>query len=196
MPLNIAVIYGSVRTHRQGIKAARFIVNKFKERGHNVTLIDPMDYDLPMLDFMRKEYEAGIPPHPIPESIDKIGNILEGSDSFIVVTGEYNHGVPPALKNILDHFQREYFFKPSSIASYSAGPFGGLRVAVHLRAVLAELGSPTLPTLFPISAVQDAFKDDGTPIESEYEERIKQFIEEHEWYAEALKLKRDQGTPY
>ncbi len=196
MPLDIAVIYGSVRPHRQGIKAARFVVRKFAERGHNVTLIDPLEHKLPMLGYMRKEFGLEGVPAKAPEAVEKLGKILDSCDSFVIVTGEYNHGIPPALKNILDHFQSEYFFKPSSIACYSAGPFGGVRAAVHLRAVLAELGSPSLPTLLPISAVQDAFDEDGTAIETAYEERIVQFIEEHEWYATAFKEKRKDGTPY
>ena len=195
MPLDIAVIYGSVRPHRQGIRAARFVVSKFRERGHNVTLIDPLEHKLPMLGYMRKEFGLeGVP--KAPDAIERLGRILEASDSFVIVTGEYNHSIPPALKNLLDHFQSEYFFKPSSIACYSAGPFGGVRAAVHIRAVLAELGAPSLPTLFPVSAVQDAFDEDGAAIETAYEERIVQFIEEHEWYATALKEKRKQGTPY
>ncbi len=195
MPLDIAVIYGSVRPHRQGIKAARFVVRKFAERGHNVTFIDPLEHKLPMLGYMRKEFGLEGAPKA-PEAVEKLGNILEASDSFVIVTGEYNHGIPPALKNILDHFQSEYFFKPSSIACYSSGPFGGVRAAVHIRAILAELGTPSLPTLFPISAVQDSFEEDGTPIDTAYESRIGQFIEEHEWYATALKEKRKEGTPY
>jgi NAD(P)H-dependent FMN reductase len=192
MGLRISVIYGSVRSERQGIKAARFIERKFSERGHDVTLVDPLEHRLPLLDYMYKEYEEG----EAPEAIEKLGRIISGSDSFVIVTGEYNHSVPPALKNLLDHYQGEYFFKPSSIACYSAGPFGGVRAAVHLRAIMAELGSPSLPTLFPVSAVQDAFRDNGTPLEEAYERRIVQFIEEHEWYAYAMKEKREQGTPY
>lgn len=41
--LKIAVIYGSVRSARQGIKAARFIINKVQQRGHEATLIDTME---------------------------------------------------------------------------------------------------------------------------------------------------------
>ena len=196
MSLDIAVIYGSVRPHRQGIKAARFIEQKFKERGHNVTLIDPLLHKLPMLGYMRKEFGLEGVPQKAPDEVEALGRILEASDSFVIVTGEYNHSIPPALKNMLDHFQSEYFFKPGSIACYSAGPFGGVRAAVHLRAILAELGMPSLPTLFPISGVQDAFSEDGSAIDTAYEERIVPFIEEHEWYATALKEKRKQGTPY
>lgn len=192
MGLSIAIIYGSVRRERQGIKAARFILNKFRERGHDVTLADPREAGLPMLDLMYKEYTN----NDAPPEIDRLGKLLAASDSFVIVTGEYNHSIPPALKNLLDHFQKEYFFKPSSIACYSAGSFGGVRAAVHLRAILAELGSPSLPTLFPITYVQNAFNDEGVPIEEAYIHRIEQFILEHEWYAEALLEKRKGGTPY
>lgn len=192
MKLNIAVLYGSVRTDRQGIKAARFITDKFAARGHKVTLIDPLEHKLPMLDYMYKEYTAD----NAPEAIARLGGILDSADSYVVVTGEYNHSIPPVLKNMLDHYQREYFFKPTSIACYSSGTFGGVRAAVHLRAILAELGSPSLPTLFPIPFVQDAFDEKGVPVDEEYNSRVIQFVAEHEWYAKALLEKRKNGTPY
>ncbi len=47
--LNFVVVYGSVRTERKGIKAAHFIINKLKERGHEITFIDPLEYKLPLL---------------------------------------------------------------------------------------------------------------------------------------------------
>lgn len=53
MALNLVVVYGgSVRSDRQGIRAARFIVNGFKARGHAVTLVDPLEVRLPLLDRM------------------------------------------------------------------------------------------------------------------------------------------------
>ena len=60
--MNIAVLYGSARRSRQGIKAARFIVRKLEEREHAVTLVDSQEYALPMLDKMYKEYDAGDAP--------------------------------------------------------------------------------------------------------------------------------------
>jgi NAD(P)H-dependent FMN reductase len=52
----------------------------------------------------------------------------------IVVSGEYNHTVPPALTNLMDHFLEEYCRKPSAIVCHSAGPFGEARSRVaHTR---------------------------------------------------------------
>jgi hypothetical protein len=42
MPLDLLIIYGSVRHARQGIKAARFILQTCLGRGHNATLVDPL----------------------------------------------------------------------------------------------------------------------------------------------------------
>ena len=61
MRLNIPVFYGSLRTGRQGIKAASFILSKLKLRDHDATLNDPLEYKLPLLDRMYKEYKKVMP---------------------------------------------------------------------------------------------------------------------------------------
>lgn len=184
--MKIAILYGSVRSGRQGIKAARFIKTKLTERKHDANIIDPAELPLPFLDKMHKEYPEGT----APETMEKIHKVLLEADGFVVVAGEYNHSIPPALKNTLDHFQSEYHYKPSAIVSYSAGTFGGVRVAVHLRAVLAELGMSSIPATFPISKIQDAFDEQGNALEKAYDRRIVRFLDEFEWYIRALKNER------
>ena len=188
----IAVIYGSVRHHRQGIRAARFVTKKLEERGHEVDFIDAKDYELPLLDKMYKEFDEG----DAPESIQKLADKLTAAEGFVIVTGEYNHSLPPALKNLLDHFQKEYLFKPSAIACYSGGIFGGVRAAVHSRAVLAELGTPSISSMFPVPRVQKSFDEDGNPNDEAFHGFIKKFLDEFDWYVQALKAAREQGTPF
>ena len=117
--------------------------------------------------------------------------ILEAADGFIVVSAEYNHSVPAALKNLLDHFQGEYLYKPSAIVTYSAGPFAGVRALVNLRGILAELGTPSIPSSFPVSQVQKAFDDEGKAVEASYDKRVVKFLDEYEWYADAMARKRN-----
>jgi NAD(P)H-dependent FMN reductase len=130
MSLNFLTLYGSVRTERQGIKFARFLDTQLRKRGHASTLIDPLQYRVPLLDKMYKEYPKGEAPEPL----DAMAGLIREADGFLVVSGEYNHGIPPALKNMLDHFLEEWFWRPSAIACYSAGAFGGVRAAMQLRA--------------------------------------------------------------
>jgi NAD(P)H-dependent FMN reductase len=186
--LNTAVIYGSARRNRQGIKAARFVVRKLEERGHDVSLVDTLELRLPELDLMYKEFTAG----DAPDAMQKVGQILAKADGFIVVSAEYNHSIPSALKNLLDHYQSEYLYKPSGIVTYSAGPFGGVRALVNLRAILAELGTPSIPSAFPVSQIHSAFDDEGVAQDTAYDNRIVKFLDEYEWYANALKRARAQ----
>ena len=191
MTLKIPVLYGSVRTDRQGIKAARFIETELRQRGHHPTLIDPLEYRLPLLDRMYKEYAGDAP-----DVLQRLAALYKEADGFMIVSGEYNNGIPPALKNLLDHFLEEYFWRPSAIVCYSAGRFGGVRAAMQLRMTLGELGMPSIPSLFPIGNVQNVFSDDGVPKEPAAVRGAKRFLDEFEWYANALKAARAGGVPY
>ena len=188
MSLKIVVFHGSVRSERQGIKAARFIIKKCQERGHEVALIDAAEYCLPLLDKMYKEYE----PEKAPELLQRMAKLIIPADAYIVVSGEYNHTIPPALANLMDHFLEEYFWKPSAIVCYSAGAFGGVRASIALRPMLAEMGTSSIPSILPIPTVQKAFEEDGTPKDNAYHERAERFLEELEWYACALREARSK----
>ena len=59
MSLHFAVFYGSVRSERQGIEYARFLNAQLAAGGHQVSFVDPLEYRLPLLDKMHKEYPAG-----------------------------------------------------------------------------------------------------------------------------------------
>lgn len=189
--MRVAVVYGSVRSQRQGIKAARFVERQLKQRDHEVRFIDPMEAGFPLLDLRYREYDEG----SAPEAMDRASAIIKDSDALVFVTGEYNHGIPPALKNIIDHFGPDYKWRVAAIVSYSAGNFGGIRAALALRTVLAAVGLITIPRSFPISKVQDSFNRDGEAIEEAYEKRIQGFLDELEWYAKAIAAQRAKGVP-
>ncbi len=84
MSLHFAVFYGSVRSERQGIKYARFLKAQLAARGYQVSFVDPIEYRLPLLDKMHKEYPAGAAPDPLPELAD----IIRSADGFMIVSGE------------------------------------------------------------------------------------------------------------
>jgi NAD(P)H-dependent FMN reductase len=192
MDMQISIIYGSVRSERKGIIAARYLERKLKDRNIQVSLVDPLAYELPMLDLMYKEYAPG----SAPATMEKLAQLFNESDGFLLLTGEYNHSVPPALKNLLDHFQREYFFKPSAIASYSAGSYGGVRAAVHLRVIAGELGMPSIPSMLPFPKIGGLFDKDLHPLNPRIERSTDRFLDEFTWYIEAFKRRRAEGTPY
>ncbi len=192
MPLTIPVIFGSVRSARVGPRVAHYLVKAVEKRGHTAILVDPEAYPLPLLDKMYKEYT----PETVPPVLARLAPIIKSADAYLIVTAEYNHSVPPALSNLLDHFLEEYNFKPSAIACYSPGVFGGVRAAMQLRAMLPEMGMTSIPSLLPFSKVYDVLDADGNPTDPRIEAATDKFLAEFEWYANALKAARAQGTPY
>ena len=192
MPLTMPVILGSVRSDRIGIRAARFLVARLEERGIEAPLVDPAELGLPLLDRMYKEYAKGEAPEPL----ERLAALYRRSDAFVVVSAEYNHGVPPALSNTLDYFLEEYSWRPSAICCYSAGQYGGVRAAMPLRAMLAEMGMSSIPSLLPIPRLHTALDEAGVPAEDWLGRAASRFLDELVWYAEALKARRGTGTPY
>jgi len=192
MRLNLVVLLGSVRSDRKGLRVARYVARQFTDRGHAVTLVDPQELQLPLLDRMYKEYPKG----SAPEVLERLATLYRAADAFVVVSAEYNHSIPPALSNLLDHFLEEYFWRPSAIACYSAGAFGGVRAAMQLRAMLCELGMPSISSLFPVPHVEQTFSEAGDPSDAAIDRRFRRFAAELEWYAEALQARRAGGVPY
>jgi NAD(P)H-dependent FMN reductase len=190
--LSVAVLLGSVRRDRMGSRAAKLVVRELERRGHDVHLVDPLEVQLPLLDRMYKEHPAG----EAPENLERLATLYRAVDGFLVVSGEYNHGIPPALKNLLDHFLEEYFWRPSGIVCYSAGGFGGVRAAMQLRMTLAELGMPSISSLLPIPRIAQAIDEDGIAAEPITERSMNRFLDEFLWYANALAQGRAEGTPY
>lgn len=191
MPLDFLILYGSYRRDRLGMRAALFVKSEVEKRGHKAGLIDAKEVDLPILDRMYKEYAPGT----APPALERVAEAIRGCDGVIVVAGEYNHGIQPGLKNLLDHFLEEWFYRPSGIVCYSAGMFGGVRAAMQLRMTLAELGMASIPSLYPVPRVQKTFAEDGTPADDGPYRFVKPFLDELEWYAEALKAQRAKGLP-
>ena len=186
----IVVILGSVRSERHGIKVAKWVVSKLKNKGHDVSVVDPLELDLPLLDKMYKEMTAPT------EKLQKLQKIIKDADGYVPITPEYNHSISSALKNTLDYFLEEYFFKPSAIISYSVGNFGGIIAGNHLRQILAEMGTPAIPSQLSISRVHETFDVDGKLLDESYEQRFSRFLDEFEWYVSALAKQRHSGTPY
>lgn len=190
--LTIPVLLGSVRRDRQGIRAARLVVQALGHRGHEPVLVDAMELQLPILDRMYKEHPQGDAPEPL----ERLASLYRRADGFLVVAGEYNHGIQPGLKNLLDHFLEEYFWRPSGIVCYSAGTFGGVRAAMQLRMTLAELGMPSIPSLLPIPRIGSALDEDGRPLAESLPRSLDRFLDEFSWYCRALRRERAEGTPY
>jgi len=194
MSNRILVFYGSYRSDRLGIRLAQFVVEGFRGRGDDVELIDAKAVGLPMLDRMYKEYPNGGAPAPL----EKLAGQIRQADGFVFITGEYNWGVQPGLKNLTDHFLEEWFWRPAAIASYSAGRFAGARAATAWHGTLSEMGMVVVSSTIAAGPIAQTLSVEGKPI-GEGGKALKQafppFADDLLWWMEAAKAQRARRAP-
>jgi NAD(P)H-dependent FMN reductase len=183
--MNVVLIHSSVRLNRLGPSIVEMVKPHLK-KSWNLQIIDPKTHPLPLL--YERYYETE---NPLPD-LEYLHKLYAAADGFILVTAEYNHSIPPAMKNMLDHFTEEFAYKTCGIISYSDGAYGGVRAAEHLRLVCTNLKMPPVTTQ-PAITFADKKK---TPTQiKELGKALKLFVIEFEWYMEALKKQRSKGLP-
>jgi NAD(P)H-dependent FMN reductase len=193
----VAVLLGSVRSDRMGHRAAKWAVAQLEKREHEAVLVDAAELKLPLLDKMWKEIKKNPPTkyEKLQEKLAPVAKLYAKVDGFCVVSAEYNHSIPPGLTNLLDYFLEEYYFRPSAIVCYSGGQYGGVRAAMQLRALLPEVGMPTIPSLQPIPSIGNSLSEDGIALTQELAEKSGKFFDEFEWYMRAMKAERAKSVP-
>ena len=190
----ILVLYGSYRSDRKGIRLADFAVHRLRERGENAELIDAMAIGLPILDRMLKEYAPGT----APVAMESLGAKIREADAFLFVTGEYNWGVQPGLKNLTDHFLEEWFWRPAAIASYSAGRLSGTRSSYAWRNTLSEMGMVVISSTLTVGPIAETLDETGEPIGkagAKLAAAFSRFADDLAWWTEAAKSQRVKRAP-
>lgn len=177
-----------------GSRVAKLMMDQLSSTGHDAKLFDPQELDLPLLKKASFFYREG---EEKPQVLINMEKDLREADGFVFVSGEYNHTIPPALSNMIDHFGASvYSYKPSAICCYSPGIFGGMRAAMHLRCMLSEIGCLSVSNIFGIPRAHEAIAADGSPIDKHMESGATKLIAQLDWYAHALRNHRETaGIP-
>jgi len=194
MTHRILVFYGSYRSDRMGIRLAHFVVEGLRDRGDDVELIDALEVGLPMLDRMYKEYPKG----QAPAALEELAAKIRSADGFVFITGEYNWGIQPGLKNLTDHFLEEWFWRPAAIASYSAGRFSGVRAAAAWHSTLSEMGMVVISSSLAVGPIAHTLSADGKPTGDggkALEHAFPRFADDLSWWVEAAKVQRTKKPP-
>ena len=194
MTNRILVFYGSYRSDRMGIRLADFIVAGLRARGEVVELIDAKAVGLPMLDRMYKEHPKGA----APAALETLAGKIRDADGFVFVTGEYNWGLQPGLKNLTDHFLEEWFWRPAAIASYSAGRFAGARAALAWHGTLSEMGMVVISSTIAVGPISQSLSENGEPIGEGGKQLVRafpRFADDLIWWSEAAKAQRARRSP-
>lgn len=101
----------------------------------------------------------------------------------------------PALLHLLNHFGSSHFsYKPSVIATYSAGQWGGVRAAVGMRGFLSELGCLPVSAMIHVPKAQEVFAEDGSfhdgVAAGEWSGYVECAFAQLDWWAKAARHQR------
>ena len=179
--LNIPVLLGTNRKERKSLFVAKWLVWQMEKRPEIRTrLFDVADFHLP-----HDDYGQGLK-----DSFPEWRDAIVQADGLVLVTPEYNHGYPGAMKAVLDLLLREYVHKSVSFVGVSAGPWGGTRVIEAMVPMCRELGLAVTFTDLNFPYVQKTFDDDGKLLDQAFEQRAKHFLDELVWMSTVLKWGR------
>lgn len=107
---------------------------------------------------------------------------IADADGLLIITPEYNHGIPGVLKNAIDWASRPAFAsvlarKPVAALTCSPGPVGGARAFAHLKSVLLGTLSEPLPVPdLTLGGVAKKFDEAGRLIDDASEARLTRLL--------------------
>ncbi|MEV5970877.1 NAD(P)H-dependent oxidoreductase [Streptomyces sp. NPDC051921] len=180
-PLRLAVIVASNREGRFGPVVADWFAGSTAERDDFTTqVVDLADVDLPTA-------LSHSPSPAVRAELAKVSPVLADADAFVVLTPEYNHSFPAALKSLIDWHFSEWQAKPVGFVSYG-GISGGLRAVEQLRQVFAEMHAVTVRDTVSFHMAHGRFDEDGTPKDpTGPDTAAKTMLDQLGWWARALK---------
>jgi NAD(P)H-dependent FMN reductase len=178
--MRIEIISGSSRQNSITRRVAMALEKRLKDNTeHTIGLIDMKDHDSPPLQTVFTSVKQ------TPEQYKPLAERIFNADAFILVSPEYNGSYTPAMKNLLDHFPKQYR-KVFGIATASSGALGGIRAALQMQQLIFGLFGIGSPHMLVVPAVDKKFDEEGELIDPGFEKSIDTFVNEFLWLAEKV----------
>jgi NAD(P)H-dependent FMN reductase len=181
--LKLVLLYGSVREGRLCDRVAEWVTAEVESDSiFEIKVVDPRAFLDPLV--------CGVPHDP---ALEGLRRTIADADGFLVITPEYNHSYPAALKLLIDAVYEQWQAKPVAFVSYG-GASGGLRAVEHLRQVFAELHTVTVRDTVSFSNVWEQFGDQRELSETAHRS-MAALLNRLRWWAAALRTAR-AASPY
>ena len=179
--LNLPVLLGTNRKLRKSAFPAQWLVGEMKKRPEIETrLFDAAEFQLPHDDYGQE----------IKDQFPEWRDAIIKADGLVIVTPEYNHGYPGVLKCVLDLLLKEYIHKAVAFVGVSAGVWGGTRVIEAMVPMVRELGLAVTFSDLNFPRVERVFDEQGKLLDSAFEQRAADFLDELIWMSRVLKWGR------
>lgn len=174
---HIAIISASVRTGRASHRVAQYFERYIQEQQLGTAeILDLKAYNFPV-------FEERLRLQPAPSAVTvEFAEKIKKADGVVIVTPEYNGGYPASLKNVVDLLYDEWRRKPVAISTVSDGVFGGTQVITSLQFSLWKIRAWTVPAMFPVPKVLEAFDENGVAQDpAGTDKRADSFLKELMW---------------
>lgn len=157
--MRILVFAGSLRKDSVNKKLATVIAGKLDVLGAEVDLADFREFEMPLFDGDLEVLEG------IPAGTQELADRIAIADAIVIVSPEYNYGVPGPLKNAIDWLSRIRPYptigKICFLASAAPSMVGGARGLIAIRPALSFMGLWLSGDSFSLAQANKAFGDDG-----------------------------------
>ncbi|KAF2097563.1 NADPH-dependent FMN reductase [Rhizodiscina lignyota] len=151
----VAVVIFSVRSPRVGPNVAAYVKSIIDTHSSSI----PLEYNtVDVVDFKLPVFNESLPPATVPamgphkhETTKAWSAEISKYAGYVLVSPEYNYGMPGPTKNAIDYLYNEWAGKPALIVTY--GVKGGTFASEQLKGVLEGMKlnvcstKPALPFL-------------------------------------------------
>ena len=187
--LAIGIVVASVREGRRGEAFGRWIHALVAERPNiRPVLLDLKEWPLPA--YGLRDSPMAAERTYAPGTLERRwADQISALDGFVIVTPEYSHGYPGALKNVLDHLYAAWNYKPVGFVSYG-GFAAGARAVEQLRLVAIELRMVPIRDEVNLRLIGLAVDEDAFPSDELYLKRATAMIDELLWWTQVMKEAR------
>lgn len=155
--MKIAIMGGSLRKESLNLKLLDHLARSLEALGPEVGIAAGSALRIPL-------YDADA---PAPPGAAALHALLADAQGLVIVSPEYNAGIPSHLKNAVDWISTmtpsPFRGLPVLLASASPGAFGGARAQMQWRATLANLGAVALPAGITVPLADRNLDAGGVP---------------------------------
>jgi len=158
--MRVALMGGSLRPGSLNTRLLRHLAGQLEARGHEVSTFAGEALRLPL-------YEDAA---AIPTGVQALHEALRAVHGLVIVSPEYNAGIPGHLKNAVDWLSTlkssPWHGLPVLLCAASPGAFGGARGLVAWRTTLANMGALALPEALTVPHADQQLDEHGAPTDA------------------------------
>lgn len=187
--MHVTLLSGSARTNNNTLRVAKAIQSRLQSQGAEVSLIDFVHYDLPLIN------QGEIIPNQLSPFQQELADSMTKAQLIVIITPEYNWSTTPEILNFLHRmgtkdFKHLFADKVFATVGVSTGK-GGKAPALHLHTILnkiisfTDLNSIVSAKIFESHFTKEALNEEGQSLNNvlfdkglddfiQYSERITQ----------------------